>query len=145
MPSHCLVPRARSPVRRPLSGAIFVFLLLASFTAPLSAAPRKAAHPSSASSPAAPRTAATECHSGAPSFFRDEAMTIKVATKLQFNRALLREKVNVKVTGGVAMLWGGLSGTEAIAAAVRLASEVEGIRCVDNQLKVGPPDQPAER
>lgn len=80
------------------------------------------------------------CKPGEPSFWRDEGMSIKVSTKLQFNKALIREKINVKVTGGVAMLWGGMSSEQAIATAVSIASQVEGIRCVDNRLQVGPPE-----
>lgn len=63
---------------------------------------------------------------------------MKLAAKLQFNKALLREKVNVKVTGGAALLWGGVSSAEAIATAARVASETQGVTCVTNQLKVGP-------
>jgi BON domain len=93
--------------------------------------------------PGAPKAAASgECRPGEASFFRDEALAIKVATRLQFNKTLLREKVNVKVSAGVATLWGGLSTTEHIEIAVRLASEVEGIGCVNNFLKVGPPEGP---
>ena len=111
-------------------------LVLATALAP-SLAATKAKSPARAASAA---RAAPACTPGEPSFFRDEALTMKVATKLQFTKALLREKVNVKVSGGVAMLWGGLSSAEAVATAARLAGEVEGVRCVNNQLRVGPPD-----
>ncbi|MCW7538042.1 BON domain-containing protein [Aquabacterium sp. A7-Y] len=86
------------------------------------------------------------CRPGEASFFRDEALTMKVTTKLQFTKALMREKIRVKVTGGVAMLSGGVSSAEQIATAVRIARQVEGVRCVDNFMKVGPPeaDNPRE-
>jgi hypothetical protein len=88
---------------------------------------------------AQPRKATTAaCRPGESSFFRDEALGMKVSTKLQFNKALLREKMQVKVSGGVATLSGGVSSPELIATAVSLASQVEGISCVNNLLKVGP-------
>lgn len=79
------------------------------------------------------------CRPGEPSFFRDEAPTVKPAAKLQFAGGLLREKVEVKATGGAAMLWGSVSSAQAVAAAERAAAETSGVRCVDNRLKVGPP------
>lgn len=129
------------PALAPLLSAALTLLLATLPPSALAAAPRRAAsqpHAAAASAPA--RAAAAECRPGEPSFFRDEALTVKLASKLQFSKTLLREKVNVKVTGGAAMLWGGLSSAEAVAAAVRLASQTGGIRCVDNRLKVGPPD-----
>jgi hypothetical protein len=101
-----------------------------------------AAPKASPAKPAASKAAAA-CQPGEPSFFRDEALTMKVASKLQFTKALFREKVNVKVNGGVAMLWGGVSSEEAIRTAVKTASEVAGVTCVNNQLKVGPPEPDA--
>lgn len=88
--------------------------------------------------PAAPvQSAAGQCRAGEASFFRDEGMTIKVATRLQWNKALLREKIDVKVTGGVATLSGNVSIREHVALAGRIAAETEGVSCVNNMLTVG--------
>jgi hyperosmotically inducible protein len=124
---RCCGVRRLRPIAVPIA-------LLAGLASQSIAAPRKAAPSSPVSAPV------QACRPGEPSFFRDEGLSIKVATKLQFSKALLREKVDVKVTGGVAMLSGGMSSAAAIAAAVQLASQVQGITCVDNRLKVGPPE-----
>lgn len=87
---------------------------------------------------AAAAQAAPACKPGEPHFFRDEGLTMKAATKVQFNKALLREKIGVKVTAGVATLSGGVSTPEQIALAAKIVSEIEGIHCVNNFLKVGP-------
>lgn len=85
------------------------------------------------------------CRAGEPSFFRDEGLTMKVTTKLQFTKALMREKIHVKVTGGVATLSGGISSAEQIETAVRVARQVEGIHCVNNFMKVGPSETDGAR
>jgi hypothetical protein len=83
--------------------------------------------------------APTACSPGEPAFWRDQGLTTKVATKLQFHKPLLREKIEVKVTGGMAQLSGNVSSAQQIAIAVQIASAVDGIRCVANYLQVGPP------
>jgi len=88
---------------------------------------------------AAPKPAARPCVADEPSFWKDQGLTTKVATKLQFHKPLLREKVEVKVTGGAAMLSGNMSTQALIDEAVRTASAVGGVKCVQNFLKVGPP------
>jgi hypothetical protein len=81
-----------------------------------------------------------ECHSsGESSFFKDEGIAIKVGSKLQFNKALLRETIDVKSSGGIVTLSGNVSTPEQIELAAKLASEVSGVLCVNNFLKVGPP------
>jgi len=62
---------------------------------------------------------------------------VKVATKLQFNRALLREQIEVRTVGGVVTLSGTVSSHEHRALAERIASEVSGVVRVNNSLKVG--------
>ena len=73
------------------------------------------------------------------SFFADNAKTVQLGAKLQFNKALMREKIDAKVSGGVAILSGNVSSQAAIRTAVKIARETSGIRCVQNWLKVGPP------
>lgn len=76
---------------------------------------------------------------GDPSFFRDEGINFKLSTKLRWNKALMRENIQTKVNGGIATLSGTVSTLEFSRLAARLASEVNGVRCVSNQLVVGPP------
>ncbi len=89
-----------------------------------STAPRGAAAPP----PAAP---ARE-----PSFFRDEALNLKVASKLQFNRDLFKEQIVADVSGGVVTLTGTVSTQEKREMAGRVAGEVSGVVRVNNNLKV---------
>lgn len=89
--------------------------------------------------PKVPAKPPRACVPDEPSFWKDQGMTSKVAAKLQFHKPLLREKVEVKVSGNVAMLSGNLSSPALIQEAVRTASAVGGIKCVQNHLRVGPP------
>lgn len=73
------------------------------------------------------------------SFLRDQGLSVKLGAKLQFNKALLGEQVSAKVSGGVAILSGRVSAPDMVKAAVKIAGETEGIRCVQNFLEVGPP------
>ena len=76
---------------------------------------------------------------GDPSFFRDEGINIKVASKLKFSKALMRENIQTRTNGGIVMLYGNVSTLERAKLAAKLASEVGGVRCVTNHLVVGPP------
>src|SRR5262245_5131906 len=76
---------------------------------------------------------------GEPSFFKDQLVLTKVTTKLQFNKALLQEKIEVKNSGGMITLSGNVSTQEQIALASQLTKEVNGVLCVNNFLQVGPP------
>jgi len=122
-------------------------LALAAAVAALAALPAAAqtitTPPKGGGKPAAQRA----CAPGEPSLLRDQALAVKVSTKLQFNKALLREKFDVQVNGGVATLSGNMTTREHIALAVKLASAVQGVRCVNNQLKLGPTqyEDPAPR
>lgn len=110
--------------RRPIVAA-----LLLAMAAAVSAAPKH--HPK--------LPPAKACVPDEPSFWKDQALTTKVAAKLSFHKPLLREKVDVKVTGGVAMLSGNMSSQAMIAEAVKTAAAVGGVKCVQNFLQVGPP------
>ncbi|MBK7665135.1 MAG: BON domain-containing protein [Sterolibacteriaceae bacterium] len=76
---------------------------------------------------------------GDPSFFRDEGINIKVSSKLKFNKSLMREIIQTKVNGGIVTLSGNVSTAEHARLAAKLASAVGGVRCVNNDLVVGPP------
>lgn len=73
------------------------------------------------------------------SFFHDQALTVELGTKLSFNKALLGEQVSAKVTGGVATLSGRVSAPEMVKIAAGIAAKMNGIRCVQNYIEVGPP------
>lgn len=90
---------------------------------------------------AAPVTHGT-CRSGDAGFFKDEALAVKVSTRLQFTKALMREKIGVKSSGRVVTLYGNVSATNLVTLAGKTAADVEGVTCVNNFLKVGPPDIP---
>jgi hypothetical protein len=109
------------------------FMLLALATASHAAPPRAAAKPAAA----APAPAA--CEPGEPAFWKDQGLGTKVSMKLQFHKPLMREKVGVKVTGGAVMLYGNVSSRAAIAEAVKTAAAIEGVKCVQDFLQVGPP------
>jgi hypothetical protein len=79
------------------------------------------------------------CVAGEPSFWKDQALTAKVAARLQFHKPLFREKAEVKVSGGAVMLYGNMSSQALIAEAVKTAAAVDGVKCVQNFLQVGPP------
>jgi hypothetical protein len=106
-------------------------LLLALVAGAAAAQTKPAAKPS--------QRAARPCVPDDPSFWKDQGLTTKVATKLQFHKPLFREKVEVKVSGGAAILSGNLSSQKLVDEAVRTASEVGGIKCVQNHLQVGAP------
>lgn len=92
---------------------------------------------------AAAPPAPVECQSTEAGFFRDEGLRMKVFAKLQLNKQLLRETIDVHVNGGVATLSGGVSTEQNVSLAGKLAGEVSGISCVNNFLHVGPPTPPA--
>lgn len=80
---------------------------------------------------------------GDSSFFRDEGINIKVSSKLKFNKALMRENIQTKTNGGIVTLQGNVSTAEHVQLAGKIAAEVGGVRCVSNQLVVGPSPPPA--
>jgi hypothetical protein len=138
-----MVDKASSPMMKPpgsasafrpdrLLGVAAVSLCLA-----VSALPVLAAGPANA-------TNHHDCAGlGDPSFFRDEGINFKLSTKLKWNKALMRENIQTKVNGGIATLSGTVSTLEFSRLAARLAAEVTGVRCVSNQLIVGPPPPPS--
>ena len=91
---------------------------------------------------AAPVTHGSCRASGDPRLFKDDALTMKVTAKLQFNKALMREKIDVKSNHGIITLAGHVVSRNLIAVAGRDASQVEGVVCVNNLLRVGPRDMP---
>lgn len=112
-----------------------ILLMLALVGTAAAASHKPAHHPvKHESKPARPA-----CVPDEPSFWKDQALATKVAATLPFHKALLREKVQVKVTGGAAALSGNVSSQAAIDEAVRVVAGVSGVKCVQNFLHVGPP------
>lgn len=71
-------------------------------------------------------------------FWADHALSVKVSTKLQFNKRLLRANIKVEAHDGVVMLSGNVPSKDLIGEAGRAAAAVAGVRSVKNYLKVGP-------
>ena len=71
--------------------------------------------------------------------FRNSTLATKVGVRLQYNKALLTEKIEVEADDGVVILSGNLSTKDKIDLAVELARGIDGVKMVDNRLKVGPP------
>ena len=71
-------------------------------------------------------------------FWADHALSVKVSTKLQFNKKLLRTAIKVETHDGAVILSGNVPSEALIAEAVRTAKAVEGVRSVKSYLKVGP-------
>lgn len=97
--------------------------------------------PASGALAAAPVTHGS-CRATDTGIFRGEGLVMKVSTKLQFTKALMREKIAVSGKGGVVTLSGNVSSASQVALAGKVASEVEGVACVNNLLKVGPREIP---
>lgn len=79
------------------------------------------------------------CRPGDSGFFRDQGLGIKLASKLKFRKKLLSEQIDARVSNGIATLSGGVSSRQQITLALNIASDVEGIHCINNFLRVGPP------
>lgn len=71
-------------------------------------------------------------------FWQDQALTMKLAGRLQSHAPLRRERIQVQVSGGVVLLSGRVSSRRQATTAVQVARRVEGVRCVQSYLQVGP-------
>jgi serine/threonine protein kinase len=91
--------------------------------------------------PASATRAAEPAPPDAPTgFWRDQAISFQVATRLGFNRNLYRSQIQVASAGGVVTLRGHVSSREQVAQAIAVAREVYGVREVRSELRVGAPD-----
>ena len=61
---------------------------------------------------------------------------MKVASKLQFNRELMREQITAQVSGGVVTLTGTVSTEAKRELAGKVAAQVSGVVRVTNNLKI---------
>ncbi|HSD52872.1 MAG TPA: protein kinase [Burkholderiales bacterium] len=103
-----------------------------------------AAQPKAAAAPG-PQAAATRADASAPpeaptGFWRDQAISFQVATKLGFDRSLYRSQVHVESAAGVVTLRGHVPSREDVAHAIAVARGVYGVREVRSELRVGAPD-----
>ena len=73
-----------------------------------------------------------------PSVWRDQGITMKVASKIQFNRRLWSSGIQVETVAGVVTLRGTVGSQELSAEAERLAAGVYGVHAVKNEIKVSP-------
>ncbi len=71
--------------------------------------------------------------------FKNSALATKVGVRLQYNKALLTEKFDVEADDGTVILSGNVSTKEKLDLAVKLARSIDGVKMVDNRLKIGPP------
>ena len=121
-------------------------LLLASSLALSALAMAARAQPPSSLDLQAPPKPAGQClvNDADISFLSDQGLTMKVASRLQFNRELLTEKIDVRVVGAVAILEGRLPTSKLVDTAVRIARETGGIRCVINDISVPGKPKPTD-
>jgi hypothetical protein len=92
-----------------------------------------------------PQAAATRADASAPpeaptGFWRDQAISFQVATRLSFNRNLYRSRIQAESAGGVVTLRGHVPSREDVAHAIAVARGVYGVREVRSELRVGAPD-----
>ncbi|HSD42810.1 MAG TPA: BON domain-containing protein [Burkholderiales bacterium] len=74
------------------------------------------------------------------SFWRDQAIAFQVATRMGFNRDLYRSRIQVESAGGVVTLRGHVPSREHAAQAIAVAREINGVREVRSELRVGAPE-----
>jgi hypothetical protein len=91
--------------------------------------------------PASATRAAEPAPPEAPTgFWRDQAISFQVATRLGFNRNLYRSQIQVASAGGIVTLRGHVPSREQVAQAIAVARDVYGVREVRSELRVGAPD-----
>nr|WP_145548097.1 BON domain-containing protein [Variovorax boronicumulans] len=107
--------------------------------AALACAPAFADEPSETTPAAARAKTSASCRAGNSGFFRDQGLGMKLASKLKFRKKLLSEQIDARVSNGVATLSGGVSSQQVIVLALNITADVEGVQCINNFLRVGPP------
>ena len=80
--------------------------------------------------------AAVHAYHGTATAMRDSKITVKVKTALHEDRLTKHADVHVSTTAGVVKLTGAVASDDASERAERLAKQTEGVRNVDNMLKV---------
>jgi len=102
------------------------------------AAPAPAPSPTPA--PAAEPTEAPAAPSAppAPSVWRDQGITMKVASRVQFNRRLWSYGIQVETVAGIVTLKGTVQTQAEFSEAQKLAASVAGVLAVKNEIKISP-------
>jgi serine/threonine protein kinase len=103
--------------------------LAAASTAPPAPAPAPEAAPAPPPPPPPPPP---------PSIWRDQGITMKVASKLQFNRRLWSAGILVDTNAGIVTLRGTVSSKALANEAERIAAAVYGVHGVKNEIQVSP-------
>jgi hyperosmotically inducible periplasmic protein len=74
----------------------------------------------------------------APSIWRDQGITMKVASRVQFNRRLWTYGIQVETVAGIVTLKGTVATQAESAEAEKLAASVSGVLGVKNDIKISP-------
>lgn len=74
--------------------------------------------------------------------FKDSALAAAVGVRIQYNKTLLLERIDIDAKDGVVTLSGNMSSEEKIRTAVDIARNTQGVRLVINELQVGPSKPP---
>lgn len=74
--------------------------------------------------------------------FKDSTLAAAVGVRIQYNKALLMERIDIDAKDGVVTLSGNMSSEEKIRTAVDIARMTQGVRLVINELQVGPIQAP---
>jgi serine/threonine-protein kinase len=104
--------------------------------APLAPAPTSARAPTPSPEPVA--AAEAKPPPPEPSIWRDQGITMKVASRLQFNRRLWTYGIQVETAAGIVTLRGTVETQAEYDLAQKLAADVSGVLGVNNELKIGP-------
>jgi hyperosmotically inducible protein len=80
--------------------------------------------------------AAFYAYRGAATAMRDTKITAKVKTALHEDNATSHSDIHVTTSAGIVTLRGEVGSTDAVTRAERLAHRTEGVREVDNRLKI---------
>jgi len=81
-------------------------------------------------------TAAEQAYQGTATAVRDTKITAKVKTELLDDRATSHADIHVRTSAGVVTLEGDVASTDTAARAEQLAQNTEGVKEVNNKLKV---------
>jgi hypothetical protein len=100
--------------------------------------PPPAREPVAVASVAPPAPAAAPEPPPPPSIWRDQGITMKVASKLQFNRRLWNAGILVETEKGIVTLRGTVSSKTLSDEAEQIAAAVYGVHGVKNEIKVNP-------
>lgn len=94
--------------------------------------------------PVAFAAAADKDSQTATEYLSDAAITTKVKTAIMADKALSSLDISVETNDGVTMLSGAVATSEEVERAEAVASDVDGVKQVDNRVTVDPEKKPAD-